>query len=167
LFAISAGDLNSGETEYGEFSFGRRSQAVVNTFLHSVISYDVAIGRFFCIKPVSIFRWTPRTTGNYYGLNNHLVLGVDNISKVLTRINTGIGFNKSLTDDTLSSNSNGDLIISSQFCFKWFSIGYSAIMSIESRQTGSPAHLFSFRAHLFPCSEKKVIITPLSGNVVE
>jgi hypothetical protein len=168
LFAISAGDLNSGETEYGEInSFGRRDKAIVNTFLYSLISYDAAIGRYFRIKPVTIFRWTPRTTGNYFNLGDHLVLGVDNISKVLTRVNTGIGFNTLWSDDSSSTNSNDVLIISSQLCFKWFSVGYSAIMPLESGQTGSPSHLFSFRVHLFPFNDKDVIEMPAAGNVVE
>jgi hypothetical protein len=166
IFAISAGNLNRGEWEYGEPFYGRRQEAIVNTFLHSVLSYDFEVGRYFRIKPVTIFRWTPTKTANYFSLGDHLVLGVDNISKVLTRINIGVGVHWSRSD--ISSYAYDRLIISPQLCFKWFSIGYSTRMPLQDiHNSQNHVHQFSFRVHLFPSHNEKAVVSGADAGAIQ
>jgi len=161
LFAVSASDLNTGYWVYGK---GISERAVIAAILHSVISYDAAIGKYFRIKPVTIFTWTSSMNVNRFFLGDHLVLGVDNISKVLTRINTGIGLQMFGKD--ASGRITEELVISSQLCFKWFTMGYSTEIPMPSSNQ-ELIHQFSFRIHLFPNNTDVAIVPQVTGEAFE
>jgi len=147
LAGIGLGDWNAGEWEFGpKPTYGRRERVAVATYLHTVIRYDIEIGRHFRIMPVTQFSWTPKF--DRYLLDDFVVFGADSLTKVLERVNIGLGIRGSKHGE--SPFQFHSFVVSHELMFRWFRLGYAVYMPISNTANQSGLmHQITFRLNLF------------------
>ncbi len=90
----------------------------------------------FRIKPLSFVK-TDAASAQF---DNWVFLGADNLTKVLTRVNIGVGYR---VQDAV--------IVSAELIFKWFRLGYSYDITTSGLSAFSNgSHEATLRMHLFP-----------------
>lgn len=146
VMGISVGDWNSGEWEFGRKPYSRRGKVFIRPYLHGVVNYDFELGKRFRIMPVTALHWNPDFARLLF--ENHIVLGVDSLTRVLERINLGVGIRAGKSRDT--EFKAFDFVISPEVVFRWFRMGYGiAIPIYDPYDVRTLTHHLTFRLNLF------------------
>lgn len=141
LFGISMSRLNTPVIE-GVYA----SPIIFNPRLNLILRYDWKIGKMFRIMPLTIFTWSD----GFIQIDDFIVLGVDSISKVLERVNLGIGYSLHASESQ-QGPSPVTIVLAPEFIFKWFRIGYTLDWEISTKTGFSVmrSHQITLRMHLF------------------
>jgi hypothetical protein len=141
IFGISMSRLNSPQL-HGGFNFSLLFVPQLNALLH----YDFKIGKMFRLMPVTLFQWNAFD----YQIDDFIVVGVDSISKVLERVNLGVGL-RLYTTESSQEPSPVTIVLAPEFIFKWFRIGYTLDWEISTKTGFSVmrSHQITLRMHLF------------------
>ncbi len=134
VVGFSANHLVGPTLEYAEG--GNVSEVSIARHYYGLVRYDFEIGRVFRLKPLSFVK-TDAASAQF---DQWLFFGADNLTKVLHRVNIGVGYR---IDDAV--------MVSGELIFKWFRFGYSydiTTSGLNSYSNGS--HEITLRMHLFP-----------------
>jgi type IX secretion system PorP/SprF family membrane protein len=140
VVGFSASHLAGPTLEYAEG--GNTSEVTIARHYYGLVRYDFEIGRVFRLKPLSFVK-TDAASAQF---DQWLFFGADNLTKVLHRVNIGVGYR---IDDAV--------MVSAELVFKWFRFGYSydiTTSGLNSYSNGS--HEITLRMHLFPVATAPV-----------
>lgn len=133
VVGFSANHLAGPTLEYAEG--GNLSEVTIARHYYGLVRYDFEIGRVFRLKPLSFVK-TDAASAQF---DQWLFFGADNLTKVLNRVNIGVGYR---IDDAV--------MVSAELIFKWFRFGYSYDITTSGLSAYSHgSHELTLRMHLF------------------
>lgn len=133
VVGFSASHLAGPTLEYADG--GTLSEVTIARHYYGLVRYDFEMGRTFRLKPLSFVK-TDAASAQF---DQWLFFGADNLTKVLNRVNIGVGYR---IDDAV--------MVSAELIFKWFRLGYSYDITTSGLNAyGNGSHELTLRMHLF------------------